>query len=419
MHTLDQAARRDGDGVSDILVLDDDPFMLKLLGRMLAVQGYVRILPFQKARLALASLDDARQMPPALVLCDLNMPDMDGVEFVRSLVQRGYLGALILVSGETPRVLEAADCLARAHGIAVLGHLQKPVSSTTLASLLRAWRAPPPATRRAAAQRSRDELGHAIRNGELVNYYQPKVQVSTGRVTGVETLVRWLHPDDGLLGPDAFITLAEETGMIDDLTHVVARTALRQCAAWQAARLGLDVAINVSTASLLSVDLPDLLGRAADHARLDSGHVIIEITESRVVADLRAPLDVLTRLRLKGFRLSIDDFGTGHSSLVQLRDFPFNEMKLDRSFVHHAGRHPTVAAIYGASVSLGRQLGIDVVVEGVEDREDWDFVRASGCSHAQGYFIGRPMPAEALEAWMADWSARCESEIRGSAVALA
>jgi EAL domain-containing protein (putative c-di-GMP-specific phosphodiesterase class I) len=220
-----------------------------------------------------------------------------------------------------------------------------------------------------------------------------------------------------VITPAAFITLAEECGLIDELTHGVVAAALADCATWQRNDQDLDVAINVSMSSLLSLGLPDLFAEQAATARIDASKIIIEVTESRWKQDLRAPLEVLTRLRLKGFRLSIDDFGTGHSSLIQLRDFPFNELKLDRAFVHHAGRNPTLQAIYEASVGLGCKLGMDVVAEGVEDREDWDFVSATKCPVAQGYFIGRPMPADALPAWMHDWRDRWLLELHPEAVA--
>jgi EAL domain-containing protein (putative c-di-GMP-specific phosphodiesterase class I) len=137
--------------------------------------------------------------------------------------------------------------------------------------------------------------------------------------------------------------------------------------------------------------------------------ITLEVTESRLPLDQRAPLEILARLRLKRFRLAIDDFGTGHSSLAQLRDIAFDELKIDRGFVHGAWRDPTARAMYDASLGLGRQLGIEVVAEGVEDHDDWDLARRSGCDLAQGYFIGAPMPAEELVPWLAVWNRRAEA----------
>lgn len=184
------------------------------------------------------------------------------------------------------------------------------------------------------------------------------------------------------------------------------RAALSQTRAWHDAGRALHVAINVSMESLAAPGFVDLVTEETARAAMAPTKIVLEVTESRLMADLRVPLEILTRLRLKRFRLSIDDFGTGHSSLAQLRDLPFNELKIDRGFVHRAHADETLRAIYEANLNLARQLGMEVVAEGVEDREDWDFVRRSRCPLAQGYFIGRPMPAVDLPGWCARWEQR-------------
>ncbi|WP_240538340.1 EAL domain-containing protein [Rhodoferax sp. PAMC 29310] len=254
-----------------------------------------------------------------------------------------------------------------------------------------------------------DELRAAIANGELVNYYQPKVVVATGEVVGVETLVRWRHPQDGMVFPDQFIGVAEAHGLIDVLTRVVLTGALAQAKVWQDAGWVLRVAVNLSMVSLTSLDFPDFVAGLAAQAGVPPQGLVLEVTESRLMQDLRAPLEILTRLRLKRFRLSIDDFGTGHSSLTQLHDLPFDELKIDQSFVHSAWTNETLRAMYDASLGLARQLGIEVVAEGVEDRADWNFLRRTGCDLAQGYFIARPMPAADFPGWMEDWQDRVSS----------
>jgi EAL domain-containing protein (putative c-di-GMP-specific phosphodiesterase class I) len=246
----------------------------------------------------------------------------------------------------------------------------------------------------------------AIANGELVNYYQPKVSFTSGRVVGVETLVRWNHPADGLVFPDQFIGVAEAHGLINDLTSVVLTAALAQSKAWREAGLVLSMAVNVSMGNLSSLDFPEFVGRLCTVAGVLPKGVVLEITESQLVRDLRGPLDVLTRLRLKRFHLSIDDFGTGNSSLSQLRDIPFDELKVDRGFVHGAWANPTLRAIYEASLGLGKQIGMSIVAEGVEDRQDWDFLQLTGCDLGQGYFIAKPMPASALPGWIDEWQMR-------------
>jgi EAL domain-containing protein (putative c-di-GMP-specific phosphodiesterase class I) len=206
--------------------------------------------------------------------------------------------------------------------------------------------------------------------------------------------------------PDQFIGLAEANGLIDDLTRVVLDGALSQIKLWDKAGLTLKVAINVSMDNLTSLSFADFVATQAAAAGVSPQSVVLEVTESRLMQDTRAALEILTRLRLKRFHLSIDDFGTGNSSLAQLRDIPFNELKIDQSFVHGAWANDTLRALFDSSLNLAKQLGMDTVAEGVEDRADWDFLRKTECRLAQGYFIAKPMPASALNDWMEDWHER-------------
>ena len=389
-----------------ILIVDDEPFMLKLIGRVLLNLGFTQVTSCSNGRAALA-LFDSPNNEPELILLDLNMPEMDGIEFVRHLVERLYTGSLILISGEDERMLQTTEKLVRAYQISVLGHLRKPVKPAALFALLDKW-APPLLAHPGTMKKiyGPDDLRAAIDNGELVNYYQPQVEVATGKLVGVETLVRWRHPEDGIVFPDQFIEVAEVHGLIGDLTHVVLADALKQAKIWQDAGLMLRVAVNVSMVSLASLNFPDFVAELAAQAGVSPQNVVLEVTESRLMQDMRAPLETLTRLRLKRFWLSIDDFGTGHSSLVQLRDLPFNELKIDRSFVHRACTDEVLRAMYDSSLGLARQLGIEVVAEGVEDLADWNLLRHTGCDFAQGYFIARPMPASDFPGWMEKWEER-------------
>ncbi|MHB8230842.1 MAG: EAL domain-containing protein, partial [Vulcanimicrobiaceae bacterium] len=239
-----------------------------------------------------------------------------------------------------------------------------------------------------------------------MNYYQPKVAVTTGEVIGVETLVRWRHRRDGMVFPDQFIGIAEQFGLIDELTRVVLTGALTQAKIWQDAELSLQVAVNLSMDNLVSLNFLDYVVDLTAEAGVPPQGMVLEVTESRLMHDQRVPLEILTRLHLKRFLLSMDDFGTGNSTLTQLRAIPFDELKIDRSFVHGAWANDTQRAMFDASLGLARQLGMDVVAEGVEDQADWDFLRQRGCDLAQGYFIAKPMPAEGIPAWLGDWEAR-------------
>ena len=388
-----------------ILVLDDEPFMLKLLARMLTNQGFTLVALCESGRAALDRVDgvDTR---PNLILLDLNMPEMDGIEFVRHLVERNYTGSLILISGEDERMLQTVEKLVQAHKITVLGHIHKPVKPEALSALLEKWAPSSLDSPKAQKVYGTDEVRAAINNGELVNYYQPKVTVATGKVAGVETLVRCRHPVHGIVPPDQFIGVAEANDLIDDLTRVVLTSALAQAKAWQEAGLTLRVAVNVSMDSLASLDFLDFVTGLTAKTGIPPQQIVLEVTESQLMGDARIPLEILTRLRLKRFRLSIDDFGTGHSTLAQLRDIPFDELKIDQGFVHRAWTVETLRAMYDASLALARQLGMEVVAEGVEDRDDWDLLLRTGCDLAQGAFISRPMLAADLPGWMVSWQER-------------
>ncbi|WP_432744617.1 EAL domain-containing response regulator [Methylobacter sp. G7] len=392
-----------------ILVIDDDPFMLKLMSHLLGHLGFIQVTTCDNGRDALEKMDCQNSLPD-LILLDLCMPEMDGIEFLRHLVERSYTGSVILVSGEDERMLQCVEKLVQEHKIPALGYLHKPFNSEDLFALLEKWECPKLNKLWSAKKTYNvDEVRAAIVNGELVNYYQPKVVVATGKVVGVESLVRWYHPQDGMVFPDHFIGVAEKHGLIDDLTRAVIGEAFAQTKTWQDDGLHLRVAINISMDNLASLEFADYVAAAASAADIEPDCIVLEVTESRLMKELSGPLETLTRLRLKHFSLSIDDFGTGHSSFIQVCDIPFNELKVDKRFVHGAASNATLRAIYGTSLSLAQQLGMKTVAEGVEDRADWDLLRSTGCDLAQGYFIAKPMPAGDIPAWITAWEANIEN----------
>jgi EAL domain-containing protein (putative c-di-GMP-specific phosphodiesterase class I) len=205
--------------------------------------------------------------------------------------------------------------------------------------------------------------------------------------------------------------VAEAAGLIDDLTKAVFAEAMAQAKAWQEMQLPLRVAVNVSMDNLASLDFLKFVAEVTAKEGIAPQNVVLEVTETKLMQDTRAPLEILTRLRLKRFRLSIDDFGTGHSSLAQLRDIPFDELKIDQGFVHRASVDETLRAIYDASLSLARQLNMEVVAEGVQDREDWDLLRRTGCDLAQGTFVSRPLLPEEIPGWIELWRERVRTEL--------
>ena len=245
------------------------------------------------------------------------------------------------------------------------------------------------------------ELREAIPRGDLILHFQPKVHLGTGRVVSTEALVRWQHPTRGLLYPDAFISLAEETGVIEQLTLAVLEMALRECALWHRLGYGVSCAVNISARSLDISGFLDQILAFISRSGVPSEAVILEVTESALMANLPVVRERLQVARLAGAHISIDDFGTGYSSLAQLRHLPVDEIKIDRSLVRDVANSAQDAAIVRAVVELGHSLDLTVVAEGVEDESTLDALRSLGCDVAQGYFLARPMPVERLQSWMA------------------
>jgi EAL domain-containing protein (putative c-di-GMP-specific phosphodiesterase class I) len=244
------------------------------------------------------------------------------------------------------------------------------------------------------------ELRRAISERELVLYYQPKAALESGEVTSVEALIRWMHPERGLVLPDSFIPLAQETSLIGPLTLYVIEEALRQSRAWLEQGIELQVAVNLSTRNLLDRSFPTQVADLLRRWDVKPNALELEVTESSMLANPKRAQDVLRELSELGIRLSIDDFGTGYSSLSYLRELPVDEIKIDRSFVMGMAAEAGDAVIVRSTVDLGRNLGLEVVAEGVETIEHWECLRELGCNIAQGYYLSRPVPADELSDWL-------------------
>ncbi len=392
-----------------IMVIDDDRGALTEMGCMLAELGHTRIECYENGADALNALAN-RETPVDVILLDLEMPMMDGIEVIRHLSERRFAGALVLHSIADAGTLRLAERLASAHKLRVIGVQTKPISRDQLAeSLAQCVSRSLESLELPRTNYTADAVAAAIHQGELVSYYQPKINMKSGAVVGVETLVRWNHPTDGIVYPDRFIPVAEASGCIRDLTRRVVIDALTQTRQWQDAGVHLTMSINVTMDDLGSLDFADFVIQQARRADVRPESVNLELTESRLIQNLITVLGALARLRLNRFGLSIDDFGTGHSSLAQLRDLPFDELKIDRSFVRNAWKEQRPRAFFQSSVDLARVLGLTSVAEGVQSAEDYEYVRSTGCTIAQGYFIAPPMPAHAVLGWIKAWQFRLQN----------
>ncbi len=244
------------------------------------------------------------------------------------------------------------------------------------------------------------ELRRAIESGELEVHYQPKAELSTGRIRGVEALVRWRHPRYGVIGPDQFIPVAESAGLIRPLTSMVLAEAIGYQRSLRLLGYDLEVAINLSVRSVLDVNLPDQIAQVLAEHGVPASSLTLEITEGSVMADPARTIGILGRLSELGCAISVDDFGTGYSSLSYLKRLPADEVKIDRTFVAGMLANPSDRAIVHSTVDLARNLGLRAVAEGVEDSETWDALQRLGCDYAQGYFVSPALPADAFRSWL-------------------
>jgi diguanylate cyclase (GGDEF)-like protein len=250
------------------------------------------------------------------------------------------------------------------------------------------------------------DLRESIAAGQLALEYQPKTSLTGHAVTGVEALVRWIHPVRGVVSPDEFIAVAEQTGLIGPLTDWVLKTALNQCRRWLDDGLDINVAVNISPRTLHDATFPTRLADLLSAARVPSSKLTLEITEGALMGDPDRAIDMLWDLRRAGVRLSVDDLGVGHSSLSYLKRLPVHEIKIDKSFVTNMADDPDDEAIVTAVVEMIHQLRMQVVAEGVEDERTWRRLQALGADAAQGYWMSRPLPPGQLPAWVQTWTDR-------------
>jgi EAL domain-containing protein (putative c-di-GMP-specific phosphodiesterase class I)/CheY-like chemotaxis protein len=381
------------------LVVDDEVFMLDFLCMAVEKSGVGHVISATSGAEALNQVEDSQQMID-IIVCDLQMPGMDGIEVIRQLANDGFSGGIILVSGEDRRVLKTAETMAEVRGLKVIGSLCKPMPVQEIISLMNKYAVEVQHASWAISDVTANELDAAIRSNEITVNYQPQVDIKTGAVKSVETLARWFHPERGMITPDIFIDIAERHDLIDALADSIIMQATRQGAIWHKQGGDLSVAINISMYNLRHLDFPDRIADIVNQAGMDIKKLVIEITESRLVQDTGTYLDILSRLRLKGPLLSIDDFGTGYVSMDHLKQMPFGELKIDRAFVNGAYKDDTARAILESSVSLAKQLDMTVVAKGVEVQDDWDLVTELGCDMVQGYYVAPPMDVETFDAWL-------------------
>lgn len=391
-----------------VLVIDDDVISTNVLQASLNGLGYGKVDIEHNGHHALARLKAEKSIE--LLLLDLHMPEMDGIRFMRHLSEIRPGMELIMVSGQRERVLSTAISLGKSMGLKVLGALQKPVQPAKLDTLLQRRQHPLKEHKvfdviRRPLARADLEAGLDSRNEDNrpCLLFQPIVSINTGAIVCVEVLARWWNRERGMLAPDAFLPLAEHSGLLDQLTTLIYRQTIDQVAEWFRMDKRISAAVNLSINSFRRPEFTRYLIDTAADRHIDCARLIFEVAESQTSAVTPQCLEALLSLRLKGFRLSIDDFGTGSSSFTHLKNIPFTELKIDREFVTGATFDPGARSILEESINLARRLSMGVVAEGVESRQDWDLVEELGCDYVQGYYCGRPMQQDQLLQLLNTW----------------
>jgi diguanylate cyclase (GGDEF)-like protein len=409
-----------------LLILDDDPLTAKTIVTIAHSVG----VETRSTESPGEFFEIVQDWAPDYIALDLVMPDMDGVQVMVELARMGCDADIVITSGVGGRVLEAAARSASEHGLRIAGVLPKPFSAASLRSFLKdpkshGWYENTDTVSDPGGQENKvciDDLRQAISHGQISVVYQPKVNCRNSTLAGFEALARWQHPERGIVGPNEFIPLAEQHGLIDELTGTVMQQALNWLAGLPASlentadnaylrrRLrNVTLSLNISASSLSNLQLFEQMDDYCQSLGIAPERVILELTETCAMDDPVSSLDVLTRLRMKGFHLSIDDFGTGYSSMVQLARLPFSEIKIDKSFVMTAASSKESRTVIKAIIELGHGLGLYTSAEGIETAETLEYLRNMGCDLAQGFHVAHPMPGDAILGWLR--AGRNEDEI--------
>jgi EAL domain-containing protein (putative c-di-GMP-specific phosphodiesterase class I)/ActR/RegA family two-component response regulator len=377
------------------LVVDDDPELRTLARRVAQAAGFRT----EDAENGLIALEKMQACPPAVVLLDLQMPHADGLDVMRGIALHKISTKLVILCGQNLRIAEVAAEVARRHGLAVVAAVHKPVDSGALKTILARLSAE-------SAPFDADRLQESIAGNAIELCYQPKIDLPSRRVTGVEALLRCRDGGGKPICPEAIIGIAEQSEQIHALSMRIFDKAITQYHDWAAQGLELGIAVNLSAKESADCNLPDRIAEMCERQGMPTSALTIELTESAVMNDQLVAMETMLRLRMRGFDLSIDDFGTGYSSLLRLEQLPFSEIKIDKSFVT-TRRHSSGSRIILATVAqMARSFGMKCVIEGVEDEDTLNFANSLGCDSAQGYFMSQGLAPERMAGFITEWNTR-------------
>lgn len=379
----------------NLLILDDDALILEQ-----ATLAFQHNLTLNIHTLTCANnlFEYISQHDIDIILLDLQMPFIDGIEVIRLLSIQKFTGLIALYTGADKSIINSALGLGEKYNLNVYGEIKKPISRADANKLiLHAYNNAAKKINYTAQNITVEQLQSAINTGKIIPYYQPQIDIKNNCMIGVEILARWIQQDGSLLYPDTFIPVAEQEGLIDQLTITLIEQAFEDYKLWLQLIPTFSISINLSALSLKNLKLPEQLFDLVKKYHLNEELITLEMTESQIILDSQTVLNVLLRLRLKGFKLSIDDFGTGYSSFLQLEQLPFTEIKIDKNFIHGAKTHKSKFIIVDACAKLGHKLNLNIVAEGVEDQSDLDVAIMSCCDLVQGYLFSRPVDKSQID----------------------
>ncbi len=385
-----------------ILVVEDHDFQRQVALRLVRQLGPGEVLEAGDGRDALTLLG-RRQHPVDVVLVDLDLPHIDGIEFIGHVARDKLAHAVVLLTALDPALLNTVQIMARASGMRVLGSVEKPLTQTKLTQALDLYfTADLLADKDPLPPIDEGLLAEALANDAFEAWFQPQVALGSAFVTGVEALARW-NLDGHQVPPVRFVPELERSGLIDALTERILAQACAWQRRWSQTGTNVGISVNVSMHNLDDIAAADRYQAIAHSEGVDPHEITLELTESAMMHESSQVLNVLARLRLKGFGLSVDDFGTGFSSLSQLAKLPVTELKIDQGFINGATTESRNRAVVEASVDLGRKLGLTTVAEGVRNVEEWQMLAELGCTRAQGELISMPVPGEQLAGTIEKW----------------
>lgn len=352
-----------------------------------------------------------------VALIDLEMPIMDGIELLRSIAQEKCVKSVIILSAKDPILIASVGTMAEADGLHVLGTFQKPLQRDLLETSLMRY------VRDLKTTQTIDPVPHsevtvidfcnALDVGDITLAFQPKLTVQGLIMRGVEALARWNHPDKGMISPSVFIPLAERHGLIDTLTRDLLEKAFVQKRAWQQMGLRFHIAFNLSPLSLADATLSDWLAELAQQYTIPPEEITLEVTENALLGELACAIRTLARLRLKGFNIAIDDYGTGFANAQQLSRVPATELKIDRSLIHQVAVRPQQKTILASTVELAKNLKLITVAEGVESLDDYRILQELGVDLVQGFYFSKPLKSDDLLEWVKSGLSKVRRQVMG------